>query len=48
MASALQADDALGEEKHGENNADGEYNGNDNRKLIEILLHNAGSSTGVV
>ena len=38
----------LGEEEHSENNADGKHDGDNNRKFIEILLHNAGSSAGVV
>ena len=48
QTSFLQTDDALGEEEHGKDDADGEYDGDDDRELVQVLLHNAGSSAGVI
>ena len=48
MRPILEADDTLREEEHAEDHAHGEHDGDDDRQLVEVLLHDAGGSAGIV
>lgn len=48
IVNALQANDALREEEHAENHGHGEDDRDNDRELIQILLHNTGGGTGIV